>query len=93
MKQSLTDEKQIQADERWTLSDERWADSLRKARVTLRIMRGGSRLTGDGLCLSEGVCFKVVRGCLRLSDAARGVGGWTSLTRRLGGQECRVEWC
>ena len=39
-----------------------------------------------------GVCLEVVRGCLRLSDVSGGVGDWTSVTKRLGGQECGVEW-
>ena len=54
----------------------------------------------DGLSMRRGlvltrvrVCPEVLRGCLRLSDVSGGVGGWTSLTKGLGGQECGVEWC
>ena len=58
--------------------------------------RGGLCLTSDSLGLKRegitGVCLKVVRGRLGLSDVPGGVGGRTSLMRRLGGQECGVEW-
>ena len=64
------------------------------------MVRGGLCLTSEGLSMRRGlvlttvgVCVEVVRGCLRLSDVSGGVGGWTSLARGLGGQECRVEWC
>ena len=64
------------------------------------MVRGGLCLTSDGLSNRRGlvltrvgVCLGVVRGCLRLSDVSGGVGGWTSLTRGLGGQEYGVEWC
>ena len=64
------------------------------------MVRGGLCLTSDGLSMRRGlvltrvgVCLEMVRGCLRLSDVSGGVGGWTSLTRGLGGQECGVEWC
>ena len=93
-RQPLTDETQPRDDERWTLADERW--------VTVQGGEGQSRygegrsLTSDGFGLKrEGiteVCLEVVRGCLGLSDVPGGVGGRASLTRRLGGQECGVEW-
>ena len=59
----------------------------------LCLTSGGLRLKRDGLVLTRvGVCLEVVRGCLRLSDVSGGVGDCTSLTRRLLGQECGVEW-
>ena len=65
----------------------------RVARVSLGMARGGLWLKREGIVLtSAGVCLEMVRGCLRLSDVAGGMGDWTSLTRRLGGQECGVEW-
>ena len=56
--------------------------------------RGGLCLTSDGLGLKRkgitGVCLEVVRGCLGLSDVPGGVGGQTSLMRRLGGTGMRA---
>ena len=67
---------------------------LRMARASIGMVRGGLCLTSDGLSMLTrvGICLEVVRGCLRLSDVSGGVGGWTCLTRRHGGQECGVEW-
>ena len=70
------------------------------ARASIGMVRGGLCLAGDGLSMRRGhvmtrvgVCLEVVRGCFRISDVSGGVGGWTCLTRGLGGQECGVEWC
>ena len=63
------------------------------ARANIGMVKGGLSMRRGLVLTAVGVCHEVVRGCLRLSDVSGGVRAWNSLTRRLGGQECGVEWC